>query len=107
MSRAEQADDPGPDESVAADRGAAGDPHAVTRDAIRRHIALSFLDGRVERLGAETPLVSSGIIDSAGVLHLVDWLEQRFALRIEDEDVVPENFDSLDALARLVAARSA
>lgn len=75
------------------------------RERIRRHVVLSFRDGRAEGLGADSPLVSSGIVDSAGVLQLVDWLETAFGIRIEDEAVGIENFDTLDALARLVRDR--
>ena len=92
-----------PAEPSDADSRSLVDARSAAREAIRRHISLSFLDGRAERLTDDTPLVTSGIIDSAGVLHLVDWLEGHFGLRIDDEEVVPENFDSLDALARLVS----
>ena len=84
---------------------AAGAGSAEVLAAIRGHVALVFRDGRRDGLDADTPLVSSGIVDSAGVLHLVDWLEERFAIRLEDDDVTPEHFDSLRALADLVIRR--
>ena len=72
---------------------------------IRRHVILGWRDGRADGLGDDSPLVSSGIIDSAGVLQLVDWLEQSFGIRIEDEAVAIDNFDSLRALSRMVQDR--
>jgi acyl carrier protein len=82
------------------------DSRAEVLAAIRRFVVLEFRDGRSEGLAADTPLVTSGIVDSAGILHLIDWLEQTFAIRIEDEAVSAENFDTLEALARLVVARA-
>ncbi|MCC6784166.1 MAG: acyl carrier protein [Planctomycetes bacterium] len=78
-------------------------PEPGTQERIRRYVAVSFRDGRSEGLLPDTPLVSSGIVDSAGVLQLVEWLESAFGIAIPDEAVGIENFDSLRALARLVA----
>lgn len=95
--------------AVGADRGGGDDGGGGTVDVllerIRRYIALSFRDGRSEGLTADAALVSSGIVDSAGVLQLVDWLETTFGVRLEDEAVALENFDSLRALARTVRER--
>ncbi|MBI5851351.1 MAG: acyl carrier protein [Planctomycetes bacterium] len=71
-------------------------------ERIRRYVVVSFRDGRADGIDRSTPLVSSGIVDSAGVLQLVDWLESSFGISIPDDAVGIENFDSLDALARLV-----
>ncbi|MBK8978397.1 MAG: acyl carrier protein [Planctomycetes bacterium] len=91
------------------DRAGGEAPRATlpVREVIRRRIAQDFLHGRTERLTGDTPLVSAGIIDSAGVLHVVEWLEERFGIRVADDDVTPENFDTIDALARLVAVARA
>lgn len=75
------------------------------RGAIRAWLCDAFRDGRQEGLDADTPLVTSGLVDSAGVLEVVDFLETRFGVRIADEDVKLENFDSVAALAALVASR--
>lgn len=73
---------------------------------IRTFIARTFRDGRREGLEPETPLVTSGIVDSAGVLELVTWLEERFGIRVEDVEVTVENFDTLAALAELVRGKT-
>ena len=75
------------------------------RTVIRVWLCEAFRDGRQEGLSAETPLVTSGLVDSAGVLEVVAFLERRFSVRIEDEDVNVRNFDSVAGLAALVAAR--
>jgi acyl carrier protein len=50
-------------------------------------------------------LVDSGIIDSLGILKLVDFVERELGVRISDEELLPENFDSLDAIERLVSTK--
>ncbi len=77
-----------------------------TYERIRRYVVVSFRDGRFDGIDRDTPLVSSGIVDSAGVLQLVEWLEKSFAIAIPDEAVGIENFESLGALTRLVASCS-
>jgi acyl carrier protein len=53
------------------------------------------LFGDDERLQEETSFIGSGIVDSTGIMELVAFLEERFEVRVEDEEVVPENLDSL------------
>ncbi len=47
--------------------------------------------------------MESGIIDSTGILELISFIEQTFDVKIQDEDLVPENLDSLDNVGRFVA----
>jgi acyl carrier protein len=75
---------------------------AGVRATVRRFVVQAYCDGRGEGIDAETSLVASGIIDSAGVLHLVEWLEEAFSIQIDDEAVSAENFDSIASLADLV-----
>lgn len=72
---------------------------------IRTFIANWFRDGRDEGLAADTPLVTSGIVDSAGVVEVVEFLERRFGVRLVDEDVSLRNCNTLAALTDLVLAR--
>ncbi|CAN7234716.1 acyl carrier protein [Pseudoxanthomonas sp. LjRoot143] len=50
-------------------------------------------------------LLDSGAIDSIGVLTLVTWLEEQFGIVVDDEDVVPENLDSIDSLVAFVSGK--
>ncbi|MEZ5963255.1 MAG: acyl carrier protein [Planctomycetota bacterium] len=72
---------------------------------IRNFVADSFCDGRSDSLGEGTGLVTSGIVDSAGVVHLVEFLEAKFAISIADEDVGLANFNTLSAMADFVAQK--
>jgi acyl carrier protein len=53
-------------------------------------------------LTPDTDLLEQGILDSLGVLKLVIFLEQTFGIQVEDEDVVPENFQTLNIIAKFV-----
>ena len=54
------------------------------------------------RLLDNTPFLEEGIVDSTGVLELVMFVEETFSITVEDEEIVPENFDSIERLARYV-----
>lgn len=63
---------------------------------VRQFIVENFLMG--EESGAlkdDTSFLEEGIIDSTGVLELVGFLEETYGIRVEDEELVPENLDSI------------
>ena len=72
---------------------------------IRTFVASWFRDGNEQGLEADTPLVTSGIVDSAGVLEVVEFLEQRFSVRVSDQDVSLANCNTLRGLTALVKSR--
>jgi acyl carrier protein len=55
----------------------------------------------------DTSFLEEGIIDSVGVLELVAFIEETFAIRIEDEEIVPDNFDSVNKLVAHVQSKLA
>lgn len=56
-------------------------------------------------LAGDTSLLDSGIVDSIGVLDLVTFIEEQFAIVADDDDLVAENFESIDALVSFVRER--
>lgn len=50
-------------------------------------------------------LIDSGIIDSTGVLELVGFLEERYSIQIDDEELVPENLDTIDNIVSFVGRK--
>lgn len=74
---------------------------------IRTFVATWFRDGRDEGLDAETPLVTSGIVDSAGVVEVVEFLERRFGVHVGDADISLRNCNTLQGLTELVVGRLA
>ena len=49
-----------------------------------------------------TPLIDSGILDSMGLLQVVTFIEERTGIRIPDEAVIPDNFQSVESMERMV-----
>lgn len=75
------------------------------KDELRRFIVERHLSGRDDGFGDEESLLERGIVDPAGVMELVAFVERRYAIRVEDRELLPENLDSLERLARFVAAK--
>lgn len=70
---------------------------------IREFVTENFLFGAPNtQLANDESFLDGGIIDSTGVLELVGFLEQRFAIPIGDEELVPENLDSIERVAVFV-----
>ncbi len=67
-----------------------------SKDRIRTFVVENFLFGEGEDLKDDTSFLDEGIIDSTGILELVDFLEEEFEISIDDEELIPENLDSLN-----------
>jgi acyl carrier protein len=52
----------------------------------------------INNIGKGDELIESGIIDSLGILKLLAFLESRFSIHIADEELVPENFKSIESI---------
>ncbi len=75
---------------------------------VRAFIVESFLFGdEPEDLTLEGSLLDAGIIDSTGVLELVGFLEDTYAIEVEDDELVPANLDSLKCIASYVERKKA
>jgi len=66
------------------------------KQKIKSFILENFLFGNDEGLTDETSFLEEGIIDSTGVLELVTYLEEEFNIKIEDDELIPENLDSIN-----------
>jgi acyl carrier protein len=58
-----------------------------------------------DELDADTPLIETGILDSTGILELVAHLEEQYGVRVRDEDIIPENMNSIARLGRYILRR--
>ena len=76
-----------------------------TADLIHAFIKQRFPLASSKELTQELSLLDSGIVDSLGVLDLVGFIEEQFGIEAEDDDLVPENFDSINALTQFVKER--
>ncbi len=66
-----------------------------TKTKIREFIVENFLFGNANGLADDTSFLEEGIIDSTGVLELVTFLEETFEIQVDDEELIPENLDSI------------
>jgi acyl carrier protein len=57
------------------------------------------------KIDPETSLINSGVIDSLSMLRLINFLEEEFGIVVEDEEVVPDNFDTLKIMESFVAEK--
>ncbi len=69
---------------------------------IREFVLQTFPVARNRNISGGTDLLETGIIDSLGVLDLVAFLQQEFAITVDDGDLTPENFRSIDCMAQFL-----
>jgi acyl carrier protein len=75
----------------------------ATEQDIRQFIIDNFLFGELDtELSNDDSLLDRGIIDSTGVLELVTFLEDKYAMKIQDDELVPQNLDSVNGLVQFV-----
>lgn len=80
----------------------------IVRNKLREFIFENFLVGlRKNELDGADSFLEKGIIDSTGVLELVAFVEQTFGFEVEDEELVPDNFDSLAKLESYIQQKIA
>jgi acyl carrier protein len=75
----------------------------IERD-VRRFLIDQFFFGRAEELRTDGSLLGS-VIDSTGVLLLITYLQDQFAITVEDDEVVPANLDSVNSVVAYVAGK--
>jgi acyl carrier protein len=82
----------------------------TTTSSIEQRIHTFLLDkfplARKSGIGKDTALLEKGILDSLGILDVVSFLENEFSLVVNDEELVPENFQSLGTLTSFVLKKT-
>jgi acyl carrier protein len=62
---------------------------------IRAFVVDNFLFGDGSYLKDDTSFLEERVIDSTGILQIISFLEEEFAIKINDDEILPENLDSL------------
>ena len=78
-------------------------------DKVRIFIVETFLFGDGSSLKDDSSFLQERIVDSTGILEIITFLESQFSIKIEDDELLPENLDSLnniDAFLRRKMASS-
>lgn len=72
---------------------------------ISSYIVREFLpDIRADELAGDYDLLASGVIDSLALLRVVGWISTEFELAIDDLDLSPDNFRTVDDISAFVAS---
>ncbi len=80
----------------------------AVEEQIRNHIAQNILfkkDGYP--YPDEASFLEEGIVDSLNVMDLVFFIEEKFSVKVEDREIVPDNFDSVSKLAAFISRKQA
>jgi acyl carrier protein len=77
------------------------------REKIRAFVVGNFLFGQAADLRDDTSFLEKGILDSTGVLELVAFLEQTYAIKVSDDELVPDNLDSIDLICAYLHKKTA
>lgn len=77
------------------------------KNEIRDFILENFMMGMEENeLNDSDSLLDKGIIDSTGVLELVGFIEEKYQFTIEDDELVPDNLDSVNNLVKFIEKKT-
>lgn len=78
------------------------EPLEIYRKQIREFLLSSFYVADASSLDVDTSLLDQGIIDSTGVLEVIGFVEETFGITVEDTELLPENLDSIEAIAQYI-----
>lgn len=76
------------------------------QEKIRHFIVENFLFGDDEGLDNDTSFLETGVIDSTGILELVTFLDETFNIEIDDEELLPENLDSINNIVAFLSRKT-
>ena len=75
------------------------------RDQIQVFILEQFPLARKQHFDHQTRLLDSGLLDSLGILDVVGFLEESFGITLNDDELLPENFQTIDHLVAFAARK--
>jgi acyl carrier protein len=77
------------------------------KNAVRQFIVKHFYVANPGSLSDEVSLLENGIIDSTGVLEVITFIEGTFGVAVEDDEMLPDNLDSIARIAAFVMRKRA
>jgi acyl carrier protein len=78
----------------------------MTKEKIDRFIRDNFYLPDDIELTHDTSLPDQGIVDSTGMLEIISFLERTFAIQVPDDEILPDNFDTIERIAAYVELKS-
>lgn len=77
------------------------------KDEIRDYVLSHAAGDGVEGLTDDESLLEAGVIDSTAMVELIDFLESSYKISVGEDDMIPENFDSIAAIVAYVGSKRA
>ncbi len=87
--------------------------HYDSEVSMDRHVIREFIESEllsrksIDHFYDSTSLIESGIVDSLGIQSLVAFLEKEFSIEVSDLDLLPDNFESVNAIISYIKGKSA
>lgn len=78
-----------------------------TLDRVRTFVTTNFYVPDPASLKDDASLIDAGIVDSTGVMEIVQFIETELGVKVADTEIVPENVDSVSRIAAFVARKKA
>jgi acyl carrier protein len=76
------------------------------KETVMNFIRENFIMGRSDVvLDEKVSLIDSGVMDSTGVLELVEFLESQYSIKIDDEELVPENLETIENIINFLMTK--
>ena len=75
------------------------------KQQLRSYLEENFVLSATRKLTDADSLLDSGAVDSTGFIELISFLEDNFRIQVRDEEMIPENLDSIDNLAAYIARK--
>lgn len=74
-------------------------------EKLKSFVADNFLFGQADSLNYDTDFFEKGIIDSTGIVELVSYVEETFNITVLDDELVPENFSSINKVSEFISRK--
>ncbi len=74
-------------------------------ETVRNFVVDTFLFGDGANLKDDTSFLENGIIDSTGILELITFLEETYQISIQDNELIPDNLDSLEKVEQFLSKK--
>lgn len=75
----------------------------LTEEKVMEFILENFLfTSDSSGISKDTSFLEKGIIDSTGILEIVGFLEEKFGIKVEDSEIIPENLDSVNNISSYI-----
>ena len=76
-----------------------------TKEKLKVFFKDNFMVEIDDKFNPDDSFLENGIIDSTGVLELVTFIEESFGFKVEDEEIIPENLDSISSIEAYINSK--